>query len=114
MFEGRKKINFYIMFLIKPEIWVWEAKPVEVVKDGHVKKLTEGRMKIVINGGYITDYDGDFEKGNGLKKIESFLNNKVLYHEIFLKYFDYLDYFLHNYMTDIKKYLEMDSATNAY
>jgi hypothetical protein len=112
--EGRKKINFYCMFLLLPEIWVWEAKPVEVIRNGHKKVLTEARMKIVINGGYILDYDGDFERSPGLKKIENFLNNKILYHEHFLKYFDYLDYFLHDYMTDIKRYLEMETASNAY
>jgi len=112
---GRKKISFYCMFQLLPEIWLWDAKPVEVIREGHKKILTEARMKIVINGGYITDYDGDFEKGGeGLKKIESFLNGKILYHENLLKYFDYMDYFLYDFMTDIKKYLEMETATNAY
>jgi len=26
--EGRKKVNFISMFIMLPEIWVWEAKPV--------------------------------------------------------------------------------------
>ncbi|MBN2368242.1 hypothetical protein JXC34_04435, partial [Candidatus Woesearchaeota archaeon] len=112
--EGRKKISFYAMFMLLPEIWVWEAKPVEVIKNGHVKTLTEARAKIIINGGYMTDYDGDFEKGPGLKQIETFLNNKILYHENLLKYFDYLDYYLYDFMTDVKKYLEMETASNAY
>ncbi len=110
---GRKKINFYCMFLLLPEIWLWEAKPVEVIRNGKVKKLTDARMKVVINGGYITDYDGDFEKA-GLKKIEKFLNKKILFHENLLKYFDYLDYYLYDFMTDVKKYLEMETASNAY
>ena len=110
---GRKKINFYCMFMLLPEIWVWEAKDVEVVRNGHVKKLTDARLKVVINGGYILDYDGDFEKA-GLKKLEKFLNGKILYHENLLKYFDYLDYYLYDFMTDVKKYLEMETASNAY
>ena len=112
--EGRKKINFYAMLMLLPELWLWEAKTVEVIRDGQKKMLTEARMKIVINGGYTTDYDGDFEKTKGLKKIEAFLNNKILYHEILLKYFDYLDYFMYDFMTDVKKYLEMETASNAY
>ncbi len=111
---GRKKISFYCMFLLLPEIWLWEAKPVEVLRDGHKKMLTEARMKVVINGGYITDYDGDFEKNAGLKKIENFLNGKILYHENLLKYFDYLDYYLYDFMTDVKRYLEMETATNSF
>ncbi len=102
------------MFQLLPEIWLWEAKPVEIIKEGKKKILTEARMKIVINGGYILDYDGDFEKSEGLKKIEKFLNNKILYHENLLKYFDYLDYYLYDFMTDVKKFLEMETATNAY
>ena len=113
-FEGRKKINFYCMFLLLPEIWLWEAKDIEVIRDGRKKIMTEARMKIVMNAGFITDYDGDFEKTAGLKKVEKFLNGKILYHEHFLKYFDYLDYYLYGYMQDTKKYLEMETATNAY
>ncbi len=84
---GRKKINFMVMFVIHTELWLWEA---------------------------IWDYDGDFEKSEGLKKMENFLNNKILYHENLLKYTDYFDYYLHDYMTEIKEYLEMETASNAY
>ncbi|MFH2021218.1 MAG: hypothetical protein ABIJ34_07400 [archaeon] len=111
---GRKKVSFYCMFLLLPEIWVWEAKPVEIIKNGSTLHLTEGRMKVVINGGYILDYDGDFEKGPGMKKVEKFLIDKLMYHENLLKYFDYFDYYLHDYVTDVKKYLEMETASNAY
>jgi len=112
--EGRKKINFYCMFLLLPEIWLWDAKQVEVIRNGQKKMLTEARAKIVINGGFIMDYDGEFEKSEGLKKLEGFLNGKILYHENLLKYFDYLDYYMYDYMTDVKKFLEMETATNAY
>ena len=111
---GRKKISFYCMLMLLPEIWVWEDKPVEVIKNGQVKKLTEARLKVIINGGYIVDYDGDFEKSPGLKNIEKFLLDKVLYHDTLLKYFDYLDYYLYDFMTDVKKFLEMETGTNAY
>ena len=111
--EGRKKENFISMFIMLPEIWVWEAKPVEIIRDGKVKKLTEARVKVYIDGGFIWDYDGDFEKA-GLKKIEKFLFWKILFHYMFLKWADYMDYYLHDFMTDIKKYLEMETASNAF
>ena len=111
---GRKKINFMVMFVIHTELWLWEAKPVQVIKNGKTKTLTEARMKIMISGDIIWDYDGDFEKSEGLKKMENFLNNKILYHENLLKYVDYFDYYLHDYMTEIKNYLEMETASNAY
>ncbi|NTV23122.1 MAG: hypothetical protein HGA85_01960 [Nanoarchaeota archaeon] len=111
---GRKKVSFFAMFMVLPEIWIWEAKPVEIIKDGQKKVLTEARMKFVVNGGIILDYDGDFEKSEGQKKMEKFLVDKILYHEVLLKYFDYMDYYLYDFMTDIKRYLEMETATNAY
>ena len=112
--EGRKKISFMTMFYIRPEIWVWDMKPVEIVKDGVVKHLVHASMKVVIDGGFIIDYDGDFEKSPGLVKIREFLIMKIMYHEMFIKWYDYSDYFLHDFMTDLKKYLEMETATSAY
>ena len=113
-FEGRKKINFAVMFTMNPEIWVEADRQVEVVEDGKVKHMTEGRLRILINGGIIWDYDGDFEKSDGLKKMEKFLFKKIQYHENFLKYIDYMDYFLFDYMTEIKKFLKMETATSAF
>ncbi|MBN2423281.1 hypothetical protein JXB41_08720 [Candidatus Woesearchaeota archaeon] len=111
---ARKKVTFYAALQINLEFWLWEPKEVEVIKEGTKKKLTDSRMKILLNGAYITDYDGDFEKSDFLKKVEKFLNGYVLYHEILLKYFDYLDYYIYGLMTDIKKFLGMETATNAY
>jgi len=31
---GRKKINFMVMFVIHTELWLWEAKPVKIIKNG--------------------------------------------------------------------------------
>ncbi len=111
---GRKKMNYYAMLMLTPEIWVTHAEPVEIIKDGHKKHLMEGNLKVIVNGGYILDYDGDFEGSPSLKNMEKLFVDKIMYHEFLLKYFDYLDYFLFNFMTDIKKYLEMETATNAY
>ena len=112
--EGRKKINYTVMYTLNPEIWVMEGKPVEIIKDGHMKHLMEGRLKIIIDGNIILDYDGDFEDTPGNKKIEKFLYGKVLYHEYFIKHLDYFDYYLYDMMQDVKKFLEMETATNAY
>jgi len=112
--EGRKKISYMTMFLLFVEIWVWEDKPVEIVRDGKVKHLTEARMKILFDGGYTFDYDGDFEKSPGLKKIEKFLLFKIMFHDMFLKWYDFMDYFVHSFVADVKDYLEMETASNAY
>ncbi len=112
--QARRKMTFYGALQINMEIWLWEPKEVVVVRQGKEKHLLDTRMKINIGGAQVTDYDGDFEKGEFLKKVERFLNKYVMYHENLLKYFDYLDYYLHDFMTQIKQYLEMETATNAY
>ena len=111
--EGRKKLNYAVLFYIKPEIWLWDAKPVEVIRNGKVKHLTEARMKVVLDAGFTWDYDGDFEKA-GLKEMEAFLFLKIMYHDMVLAWFDYIDYYIFDFMTDLKKYLEMETASNAY
>jgi len=113
--EGRKKVSFMVLYRVMPSIWLWDIKPVEIVDvHGHVKTMTEGRLKIILNGGIIWDYDGDFEKTSMQKKIEAFLQWKILYHENFLKHLDWLDYHVHELMADIKAYLNMESGSNAY
>ncbi|MBD3204487.1 hypothetical protein GF327_09425 [Candidatus Woesearchaeota archaeon] len=109
-----KKITFYAALQIKINFRVWEPKEVIILKDGQKKKMMDARLKIDLSGAQITDYDGDFEKSAFLKKVETFLNAYVLYHENLLKYFDYLDYYMHGLMTEIKDYLGMETASNAY
>ncbi|MFH0876294.1 MAG: hypothetical protein V1859_10235 [archaeon] len=111
---ARKKVNYYGMIQINIEITLWESKEVEAIVDGKKKKMIDTKMKFDLSGAQITDYDGDFEKNDFLKKVEKFLNNYVLYHENLLQYFDYLDYYLHDFFTEIKKYLKMETASNAY
>jgi hypothetical protein len=111
---GRKKLNFYCMVLIYLEFLMWDVKEVEIIKDNQKKHMMNGFIKISFSAGFITDYDGDFEKSPGLKKIESFLNNYIFYHENLLKYFDYMDYHLYDFMTDVKKYMGMQSGQNAW
>ena len=112
--EGRKIVDYYAMYLLLPSIWVTEDKQIQVIKNGRLKNLSEGRLKIIIDGGFITDYDGDFESSSGDKKIEQFLNSRILYHEILLTHLDYMDYYLVSFMTALKQYLGMEVSSNAY
>ncbi len=111
---ARKKLSFYAALQINIEFRLWQPKKVEVVREGVKQTLTDARMRIVLSGAQILDYDGDFEKSDFLKRVEKFLNKYVMYHENLLKYFDYLDYYIHGLATDIKSYLKMDTASSAY
>ncbi|MBU0756908.1 MAG: hypothetical protein KKF44_02495 [Nanoarchaeota archaeon] len=112
--HAMKKITFYAALGIGMEFKLWEPKEVIVIKDGKKQKLTDARLRIDMNGFQILDYDGDFEKSEFLKKVEKLLNDHVMYHENLLKYFDYLDYYMHGFFTDLKAYLDMETASNAY
>ena len=111
---GRKKLNFYCMAILYVDFMMWDVKEIEVIRDNKKKNMMEGYIKIIISSGYITDYDGDFEKSPGLKKMEAFLNFYIFYHENLLKYFDYLDYVGHDFATDVKKFLKMQSGQSAW
>jgi hypothetical protein len=111
--EGRKKINYIVMLKIMPEIHVKNKKKIQIISERETKIVDKVEMKVIVNGGVILDYDNDFNTHN-MKKAGNFLYDKVLYQETYTKYVENLDYYLHDFATSIKKYLEMESATNAY
>jgi len=113
-FWGEKKLTDYMMYRIDIFIHLYEAEKKEVEVDGKKKEMMDTRMIIEIDGDVITDYSEEFERTSFTKKIESFLNKRVLYQEILLKYLDPFDYELYDLETDIKKFLKMEVRETAY
>ena len=111
---AEKKVTDYIMYRIDIFIHLYEAEVKEVEIEGKKKKIMDARMQIDINGHVITDYSGEFEKSGFAKKIESFINKRILYKELLLKYLDSFDYELYDLETDVKKFLKMESKESAY
>jgi hypothetical protein len=111
---AKKKLTDYIMFRIEVFIHLWNAEHIEVVKDGKKVEMVNGRMQIEIEGVIITDYANEFEKSLFYKKLENFLNRRIIRNEILLKYWDSFDYELYAFENDIKKFLDMEARETAY
>ncbi len=111
---AEKKLTDYIKFRIEISMHLWNAEPVQISKNGEKKDMINGRMEITIKGDIITDYSKEFEKSSLFKNIENFLNKRILYKDILLKYADSFDYELFAFENDIKKYLGMEISETAY
>lgn len=111
---AEKKLTDYIMFRIDIYMHLWDTEHIQITKDGKKEEMVNGRMQVEIKGEIITDYSNEFEKSSFFKKIENFLNMRVLYKDILLKYLDSFDYELYAFENDIKKYLGMEASETAY
>ncbi len=111
---AEKKLTAYIMYRIDVYIHLYEAERKEVEVEGKKKEMMEARMIIEINGTVVTDFSGEFERSGFSKKIEQFLNRRILHQEILLKYLDPFDYELYALENDIKKVLGMEVSETAY
>jgi len=111
---AERKLTNYIMYRVDIFIHMYDSEKVEVVKEGKKKLMWNTRMSIDIWGSVRTDYSGEFEQSSFFKKIEKFLNDRVLHKEILLKYLDSFDYELYDLETDIKKVLGMEAKESAY
>jgi len=111
---AEKKLTNYIMLRIDIFIHLYDAEKIEVVKDGKKKQMMNTRMQIDIWGSVKTDYSEEFEKSSFFKRIEKFLNERILHKEILLKYLDAFDYELYDFETAIKKFLGMEARESAY
>ncbi len=111
---AEKKLTAFIMYRIDIFIHLYEAEIKEVEIEGKKKRMMDTRLVIDIKGKVITDFSGQFEKSGFSKKIEHFLNKRILQKEILLKYLDPFDYELYDLETDIKKFLKMEAREAAY
>ena len=77
--------------------------------------MTKSRMEIKFNCQLQMDYTEKFENGGAFaKKLGEFYQNKVIYWDWRIRYADALTYSLYDLHAKVKKYLNMDSPTNAY
>lgn len=59
---GKRKVTDYFMFEIKIKFEIAKLTEVEVEQDGKKIKTNKGKIKTIIKGALIRDYDGKFEK----------------------------------------------------
>lgn len=112
---AEKKVTEYIKEYILVYFHLWDFAEVEVIKDGKKVKMTRSRMEIRMDAELEMDYTKKFQnKGIFAQKLGEFYQNKVIYWEWRIKHADSLTYSLYDLHHKIKKYLELESGTNAY
>ena len=112
---GEKKVNEFVKQKIVIEFHLWDFAEVEVIKDGRKMKMTKSRMEIKFTPSLLLDYNEKFTKGNGFEKaLGRFYVDKVIYWDWQFKYAGNLESATYDLHTRVKKYLNLDSAFNAY
>jgi len=110
-----RKINEYTKFNVRVYFYIWDAKDIEVIKDGEKVKLTKCRLMLEIDGDIELDYGNFFGKSKFGKILFSILNSLVFQEEkILANWWDELYYHLYKLQTIAKEYLDMESKGNAY
>lgn len=109
---AEKEVTDYVKFKINFFPHAWDITEVEVVKDGKRKKLTSGRIEIVILGEVAFDWQ---------KKFKGSKFNQLLGKWYFMMkrrdveaFYDNIMYRLWNLQTIIKKFFDMQTKWNEY
>jgi hypothetical protein len=109
-----RKVNEYVKYHITVWIYVWDAKKMDVIKEGQKIELTKCRLEMEFDGYVELDWTKRFNT-----KFEKFLfwfyNQLILRPEkLISNYWDELYYRVYKLQTIAKEYLDMESKGNAY
>jgi len=114
--DAEKKVTEFIREWIKVEFHMWDFSEVEVIKDGKKTKAAKTRMVITFKAYIEFDYSGRFRE-DGTKfseKLGVFYVENILYWDWKIKYANVLEYSVYDLQTKVKKFLNMDTGSNAY
>jgi len=114
---AEKKVTEFIKEIIKIEFHLWDHSEVEVIKDGRKVKMSKTRMEIKFFADMELDY---MKKFNGesaspfVKELGKFYVEHVIYWDWRIRYANSLEYAVYDLHAKVKKYLNMESGSNAY
>lgn len=112
---AKKKVTEYVKEYIKVSFHLWDFSEVEIIKEGRRVKMTKSRMEIKIEPYLELDYTSKFSGGTNFEKmLGKFYQDKVIYWDWRIKYADSLTYQSYDLHTKVKKFLNLESDTNAY
>lgn len=113
-FKGEKNVTDFYMFEIEVYFHVWDMADVEVIQNGVKKKLTKGRMEIVISGDVTFDYQNKFTKSKFYERLYKFYIKFIVREKITDNVPDVLYYRMYKLQNLIKEYLDMQAKGNEY
>jgi hypothetical protein len=112
---AEKKTTEFIKEYIIIEFHLWDHAEVEVIRDGKKVKLSTARLEIKFFADLELDYSKRFRNGSELiKKVGNFYVNNIIYWDWRIKHANALEYTVYDLHAKVKKYLNMDSSSNAY
>lgn len=110
-----RRVNAFVKYNIKVFFHVYDAKEIEVIKEGKKVKLTKCRIKIEINGDMEMDYTNMFGKSRFGKILFNAYTTFILKEDkVLAMWWDELYYRVYKLQTIAKEYLDMEARGNAY
>lgn len=113
-FEGEKKVNDFVNYIMNMHFHLWDMTEVEVVREGEKKTLTNARMEIIFGATVVLDYEKRMEKHKIWSAIVDVYYKYFLKEDIESLYSDTLYYRLYRLHALIKQFLDMEAKGNEY
>ena len=110
-----RKVSDYVKFHVYIFFHVWDAKEIEVIKEGKKVKLTKCRLKIEFDGDMEMDWTNRFQRSKFSRWLFKFYYTFILKEEKQVaNWWDELYYRVYKLQTISKEYLDMETRGNAY
>ncbi|NQU79762.1 hypothetical protein HQ545_08405 [Candidatus Woesearchaeota archaeon] len=109
--EGWRKIDDFFQYEVKVSMHLWDAHEVDVTRNGKNVKMWDARIEITIDILVVCDYQNRWSSRPFYSKLLKFYIGYVIKKEIIVKHMDPLYYRVLGLGGDIKKILEMETAT---
>lgn len=104
----------YVRDFVKVYFHIWDYKEVDVIKNNKKMKLAKGRMLIEIEPSLVLDYEDRWEGSAFKRKLRDFYNRFLYRVEIESLWEDKLWYNCNKLVQLAKRYLEMESESEAF
>ncbi|MBU0461389.1 MAG: hypothetical protein KJ574_02255 [Nanoarchaeota archaeon] len=107
---GLKNRTEYVSEIFEFECHFWGVKPVEVVKDGHKKKMYNARGEMKFTYVIQTDWEGKWETSVFLLKLRNFFDSYVIKKKLIFEYIDPLEKKVIELASEVKRFLGMEGV----
>jgi hypothetical protein len=75
IFNADKKVTEWVKFSFRIQIWIYDLKKVEIVKEGKKIKMDEGKITCEVTPTLILDWQNRFEKKGPFEKFTAVLKD---------------------------------------
>ncbi len=111
--KGWLKTNEYARYWIHVHFHIWDLQDIEVVKDGVKKKMSKGKLFIILSIQLDLDYSNRFKGKSGIL-LQNLLRNYIMKKTIENSWQDELVYRMYKLHEVIKESLGMESCYNSH